>query len=180
MKRSYEQDGPHPAKKSESNQGDLLKSFKAPRPKPTPSSTAQPLERSHGEGLRPAKKMKGALGDLLKSFKAPRPKPAPTSTATKPQEPPKNEPLPPKLGGLLPGQTEGWRRTEVQPRTVWSFWHAGTDRLPSFYGACVASWRMRLGAAWDIRVLNMVEGDPNNILVFLASSELPNRFRSIR
>jgi hypothetical protein len=152
---------------------DLIRNFKAPRPKPTPSSsTGKPLEQ-------PAKK-KGKLGELLKNFKAPRPKPTPSSTVVQSLEPPRDEPRPPILGGVLPGQTEGWRRAEVQPRTVWSFWHSGSDHLPSFYSACVASWRMRLSVAWEIRVLNMVEGDPDNIFAFLTSSELPNRFRSIR
>jgi len=134
------------------------------------------IKRTLEEGPSNAKK-KGAFGDLLKSFQAPRSKPVPGS------KPPPPEPLhapQPTLGGVEPGQVEGWRHAEVRLRTVWSFWHAGEDRLPSFYGACVASWRLRLGPTWDVRVLNLVEGHPNNVLAFLTTADLPNRFHVIR
>lgn len=73
-----------------------------------------------------------------------------------------------------------WPASEVRSKTVWSFWHEGEAKLPPFYALCVKSWRVRLGDGWDVRVLNLVRNDADNLLSFVAAADLPNRFHSIR
>jgi hypothetical protein len=83
-----------------------------------------------------------------------------------------------RLGGVFSGQ-ELSGDPQVQRKTVWTFWHEGEDRLPSFYAMCVNSWRRRLDASWDVRVLNLVENHKDNIFHLLSLDELSNRFMEI-
>jgi hypothetical protein len=95
--------------------------------------------------------------------------------------------VPTIFGGVVSGE-EMCRAVEVRPKTLWSFWHEGEEKLPPFYAMCVKSWRNHLkvggmesdrSSDWDIRILNLVEGHPDNVLRFVSLTSLPNRFFSI-
>lgn len=55
----------------------------------------------------------------------------------------------------------------VLNRTIWTFWDKGENNMPAFHRANVNHWRKILKkfqakgkVAWDVKVINLVKGDP--------------------
>ncbi|EFW15953.1 capsule polysaccharide biosynthesis protein [Coccidioides posadasii str. Silveira] len=57
-------------------------------------------------------------------------------------------------------------------RNVWAFWNRGLANCPQWCQRNVITWVRRLGPAWTVRVLDLVEGSPTHALKCLPSSFL--------
>ncbi|KMP06313.1 hypothetical protein CIHG_01665 [Coccidioides immitis H538.4] len=57
-------------------------------------------------------------------------------------------------------------------RNVWAFWNRGLANCPQWCQRNVIIWVRRLGPAWTVRVLDLVEGSPTHALKYLPSSFL--------
>ncbi|KAL4965048.1 glycosyltransferase [Aspergillus stella-maris] len=64
----------------------------------------------------------------------------------------------------------------VTEKNVWAFWHAGLRSMPSWCRRNVISWARLNGKDWTIRVLDHVDGSPNNVLHYLPEDMVPPVF----
>ncbi|KAL4958452.1 hypothetical protein BDW69DRAFT_201799 [Aspergillus filifer] len=64
----------------------------------------------------------------------------------------------------------------VTERNVWAFWHAGLCSMPSWCKRNVINWARLNGKNWTIRVLDQVDGSPNNVLHYLPEDMIPPIF----
>jgi hypothetical protein len=62
------------------------------------------------------------------------------------------------------------------PRIIWTFWDKGEAALPGFYQANLERWNRKLnkagGEKWEIKVINLIEGDPNYYGNYVEKSSL--------
>lgn len=63
-------------------------------------------------------------------------------------------------------------------RNVWAYWHTGLATMPSWCVRNVVGWVRLLGPRWTIRVLDNVEGSPNNFRKYLTPEHLPESVNS--
>lgn len=71
--------------------------------------------------------------------------------------------------GML-NQIDNW---EPVRKTVWGFWDSGEDNLPAFNKYAVDHWRTMLEpAGYEIRILNLKEGDKDNAITVLGGKGL--------
>lgn len=65
------------------------------------------------------------------------------------------------------------------PKNIWTFWDKGRDAMPGFYKANLTRWEKILNrdasnGEWKIRVVNALDGDPNNWGNFIDKSSIPS------
>jgi len=63
-------------------------------------------------------------------------------------------------------------------KNVWAYWNTGWDTMKPWTQRNVIGWVRRLGKDWTVRVLDRVEGSPNNVYNFLDKSYFPNAFNN--
>ena len=61
-------------------------------------------------------------------------------------------------------------------KNIWAFWHSGFGEMNPWLQRNVISWARRLGSEWIIRILDRVEGSPNNVYRFCDKSWFPQTF----
>lgn len=63
--------------------------------------------------------------------------------------------------------------SQMVSRNVWTFWDRGEQAMPAFNRFNVMHWRKILGPlGYKITVVNLIEGDPNNLETILGGREL--------
>ncbi|KPM39834.1 hypothetical protein AK830_g6716 [Neonectria ditissima] len=61
-------------------------------------------------------------------------------------------------------------------KNVWAFWDRGLDAMYPSYVWTVLSWVRKLGPSWTVRLVDVVEGSPNNIYNFVTKDYFPDCF----
>jgi hypothetical protein len=61
-------------------------------------------------------------------------------------------------------------------KNVWAFWDKGLDAMYPSYRCTVLNWVRKLGASWTVRVVDLVDGSPNNVYNFIDKDYLPDCF----
>jgi len=64
----------------------------------------------------------------------------------------------------------------ISEKNVWAFWDKGIDALYPSYRCTVLNWVRKLGRSWTVRIVDLVEGSPNNIYSFVGKEWFPNCF----
>lgn len=67
-------------------------------------------------------------------------------------------------------------RPVTSEKNVWAFWDKGIDVMYPSYHHTVINWVRKLGPEWTVRVLDVVEGSPNNVYKFLDEAWFPECF----
>lgn len=71
---------------------------------------------------------------------------------------------------------------EFQPVTteknVWAFWDKGIDSMYPSYKCTAVNWIRKLGPSWTVRIVDLVEGSPNNVYKFVRKDWFPECFVS--
>ncbi|KAF6831804.1 capsule polysaccharide biosynthesis protein [Colletotrichum musicola] len=65
-------------------------------------------------------------------------------------------------------------RPVTSEKNVWAFWDKGIDTMYPSYLKTVMNWVRKLGPGWTVRLLDLVEGSPNNVYNFLAKDWFPD------
>lgn len=61
-------------------------------------------------------------------------------------------------------------------KNVWAFWDKGLDAMYPSYRCTVLNWVRRLGPSWTVRIVDLVDGSPNNIYTFVDRGWFPECF----
>ncbi|KAK7424666.1 hypothetical protein QQZ08_008549 [Neonectria magnoliae] len=61
-------------------------------------------------------------------------------------------------------------------KNVWAFWDKGLDAMYPSYRCTILNWVRKLGPSWTIRLVDLVEGSPNNIYNFVGKDYFPDCF----
>ncbi|OTA98761.1 hypothetical protein M426DRAFT_325714 [Hypoxylon sp. CI-4A] len=61
-------------------------------------------------------------------------------------------------------------------KNVWAFWDKGLDAIYPSYKCTVVNWVRKLGPSWTIRIVDLVEGSPNNIYNYVGKNWFPDCF----
>jgi hypothetical protein len=64
------------------------------------------------------------------------------------------------------------------PRIAYTFWDKGFDKMPEFYKLNIEHWKT-LNPGWDVKVINVVEGDESNAFNVLSHDDLPRSFEQM-
>lgn len=67
-------------------------------------------------------------------------------------------------------------RPVTTEKNVWAYWHSGISNMPAWTRRNVVNWVRKLGPGWEVRVLDRVEGSPNNVSQFVDSTHFPKAF----
>lgn len=59
-------------------------------------------------------------------------------------------------------------------KNVWAFWDKGFDKMYPAYQETVRNWVRMLGPSWTVRIVDLVEGSPNNMYNFVDKSWFPD------
>ncbi len=62
-------------------------------------------------------------------------------------------------------------------KNVWAFWDKGLNAMYPSYRHTVLNWVRKLGPSWTIRIVDLVEGSPNNIYTFVSKDWFPDCFK---
>jgi hypothetical protein len=65
-------------------------------------------------------------------------------------------------------------RPITSEKNVWAFWDKGLHAMYPSYRCTVLNWVRKLGPSWTIRVVDIVEGSPNNIYNFVDKVWFPD------
>ncbi|KAI1387687.1 uncharacterized protein F4822DRAFT_407300 [Hypoxylon trugodes] len=69
-------------------------------------------------------------------------------------------------------------RPITSEKNVWAFWDKGLDFMYPSYRCTILNWVRKLGRSWTIRVIDLVEGSPNNIYNYVSKDWFPDCFIS--
>ncbi|KAL4870595.1 hypothetical protein BDV12DRAFT_207610 [Aspergillus spectabilis] len=61
-------------------------------------------------------------------------------------------------------------------KNIWAFWHSGLNSMPPWCQRNVINWARLHGAEWTIRVLDQIDGSPNNVQRYLPTDLIPPVF----
>lgn len=61
-------------------------------------------------------------------------------------------------------------------KNVWAFWDKGIDSMYPSYRCTVLNWVRRLGPSWTVRLVDLIDGSPNNIYNYVDKSWFPECF----
>ncbi|KAK5636956.1 hypothetical protein RRF57_012668 [Xylaria bambusicola] len=61
-------------------------------------------------------------------------------------------------------------------KNVWAYWDKGLAKCPPWCQRNIISWVRRLGPAWTVRVLDLVEGSPNHVSKYVGPAFFPSAF----
>ncbi|PKS13394.1 hypothetical protein jhhlp_000165 [Lomentospora prolificans] len=67
-------------------------------------------------------------------------------------------------------------RPVVSEKNVWAFWDKGIDAMYPSYQRTVLNWVNRLGSSWTVRLVDLVDGSPNNVYNFVDKDWFPECF----
>ncbi|KAI1445329.1 hypothetical protein F5Y02DRAFT_130000 [Annulohypoxylon stygium] len=67
-------------------------------------------------------------------------------------------------------------RPVTSEKNVWAFWDKGLDAMYPSYQHTVVNWVRKLGPTWTVRIVDLVDGSPNNIYAYVSSSWFPSCF----
>jgi hypothetical protein len=67
-------------------------------------------------------------------------------------------------------------RPIVSEKNVWCFWDKGYDRMYSSYQVTVINWVRKLGKSWTVRIVDLIDGSPNNVYNFVDKDYFPECF----
>jgi len=65
-------------------------------------------------------------------------------------------------------------RPVTSEKNVWAFWDKGFDSMYPSYRCTVLNWVRKLGKSWTIRLIDLVDGSPNNLYKFVGKEWLPD------
>lgn len=65
-------------------------------------------------------------------------------------------------------------RAVTSEKNVWAFWDKGLDTMYPSYRCTVLNWVRKLGPSWTVRVVDLVDGSPNNIYNFVDKEWFPD------
>lgn len=65
-------------------------------------------------------------------------------------------------------------RPVASEKNVWAFWDRGLHAMYPSYQSTVINWVRKLEPGWTVRLLDLVEGSPNNVYDFLDKSWFPD------
>ncbi|KAI0145342.1 hypothetical protein GGR57DRAFT_300845 [Xylariaceae sp. FL1272] len=61
-------------------------------------------------------------------------------------------------------------------KNVWAYWDKGLSECPPWCQRNIIGWVRRLGPAWKVRVLDLVEGSPTHVSKYVKPSFFPSVF----
>ncbi|KAF4446208.1 hypothetical protein F53441_10184 [Fusarium austroafricanum] len=61
-------------------------------------------------------------------------------------------------------------------KNVWAIWDKGLDSIYSTHKQTVLNWVRRLGPSWTVRLVDFVDGSPNNIYNYVGKEWFPESF----
>lgn len=65
-------------------------------------------------------------------------------------------------------------RPITSEKNIWAFWDQGLHTMYPSYRCTVLNWVRKLGRSWTIRLVDLVEGSPNNIYRFVDKEWFPD------
>ena len=63
-------------------------------------------------------------------------------------------------------------------KNVWAFWDKGFSAIYPTHQVSILNWVRRLGPSWTVRIVDLVDGSPNNIYNFVDKEWLPDCFNN--
>ncbi|KAM0815875.1 putative Capsule polysaccharide biosynthesis protein [Seiridium cardinale] len=63
-------------------------------------------------------------------------------------------------------------------KNVWAFWDKGIDAMYPSYRRTVLNWVQKLGTSWTVRIVDLIEGAPNNVYNFVGKEWFPDCFNN--
>ncbi|KAI6090690.1 hypothetical protein F4821DRAFT_228838 [Hypoxylon rubiginosum] len=67
-------------------------------------------------------------------------------------------------------------RPITSEKNVWAFWDKGFDSMYRSYRCTVINWVRKLGSSWTVRIVDLVEGSPNNVYNYVGRHWFPDCF----
>lgn len=67
-------------------------------------------------------------------------------------------------------------RPITSEKNVWAFWDKGIDSMYPSYRHTVLNWVRKLGPSWTVRIVDLIDGSPNNIYNFVGKHWFPACF----
>lgn len=67
-------------------------------------------------------------------------------------------------------------RPVTSEKNAWAFWDKGINAMYPSYRCTVLNWVRKLGPSWTVRVVDLIEGSPNNIYNFVSRDCFPDCF----
>ncbi|CZR53710.1 related to capsule polysaccharide biosynthesis protein [Phialocephala subalpina] len=64
----------------------------------------------------------------------------------------------------------------VSEKNIWAFWDSGLRSMPRWCQRNVIDWVRLNGNDWTVRILDHVEGSPNNVLKYVSKETLPSAY----
>ncbi|KAK2762379.1 capsule polysaccharide biosynthesis protein [Colletotrichum kahawae] len=65
-------------------------------------------------------------------------------------------------------------RPITSEKNVWAFWDKGIDAMYPSYRCTVLNWVRKLGPSWTVRLIDLIDGSPNNVYNFISKDWLPD------
>ncbi|KAI8224907.1 putative glycosyl transferase FCK3 [Colletotrichum sp. SAR 10_86] len=65
-------------------------------------------------------------------------------------------------------------RPITSEKNVWAFWDKGIDAIYPSYRCTVLNWVRKLGPSWTVRLVDLIDGSPNNVYNFISKDWLPD------
>ncbi|OTA68765.1 hypothetical protein K449DRAFT_387084 [Hypoxylon sp. EC38] len=67
-------------------------------------------------------------------------------------------------------------RPITSEKNVWAFWDKGIDSMYPSYRYTVVNWVRKLGRSWTVRIVDLIEGSPNNVYNYVGKDWFPDCF----
>ncbi|KAF5004123.1 hypothetical protein FDECE_9337 [Fusarium decemcellulare] len=67
-------------------------------------------------------------------------------------------------------------RPVTSEKNVWAFWDKGWQAMYPSHRCTVVNWVHRLGPSWTVRLVDLVEGSPNNVYNYVGKEWFPDCF----
>lgn len=67
-------------------------------------------------------------------------------------------------------------RPITSEKNVWCFWDKGLERMYPSYRNTVMNWVRKLGRSWTVRIVDLIEGSPNNVYNYVSKDWFPDCF----
>ncbi|RYP69406.1 hypothetical protein DL770_008243 [Monosporascus sp. CRB-9-2] len=67
-------------------------------------------------------------------------------------------------------------RSVTSEKNLWAFWDKGLSSMYPSYRCTVLNWVRKLGRSWTVRIVDLVEGSPNNVYNYVSRDWFPDCF----
>ncbi|KAI2639292.1 hypothetical protein GGS21DRAFT_506902 [Xylaria nigripes] len=67
-------------------------------------------------------------------------------------------------------------RSVTSEKNVWCFWDKGYNHMYPSYQQTVLNWVRKLGSDWIVRIVDIIDGSPNNIYNYVSKEWFPDCF----